>query len=229
MPDWYKTKVFIPLFLLLISISIVLAVPPVTEVFLGDTGFQIEYPYFPYIQQGRDFDFNAHVFNLTSGNPIVTGATCYFHLYNNTGKHLLELEDNVTSHNFDYIFNVGGRNFTRIGSYAYIISCNTSTEGGFVEVPFEVTETGTEAATPDTEAELLLYFALAISVLILILAFYKDDHNLAAISGMIQIVLGGYIIAVGFSPLTNTLSNALGIILIAIGFYIFLRSSIENF
>ena len=227
MPDWYKKVLLIPSFILLFSISIVFAVPPITQTFLGDIGLQVKYPALNIIKHGSDIEFSFHIYNLTSGKPITNGITCYYHLYNNTGEHILELEDSTSSTSFDYEFDVGSNNFSYIGSYCYLISCNTSTEGGFAEVPFKVTETGKAEPIQDTEDEYFLYFVFILAIILLLISFYKNDHNLASISGMVLIILGGYIIAYGFSTLTNMLSNGLGIVLIGIGIYILLRSNID--
>ena len=85
-----------------------------------------------------------------------------------------------------------------------------------------------EVVVQDSEDELFLYFVFAIAIILLGISFYKEDHNLATISGMLLFVLGGYILATGFSTLSNSLSVALGIILVGVGFYIIIRSNIEN-
>lgn len=130
--------------ILILFSSFVAAVPPVTTVFAGNVGFDIEYPSFSTIKQDRFFEFEIHVYNLSNGMPVIGGIECYFHLYNTNGTHLLELSDNTISHQFDYSFKVGGGNFTGLQTCNYVIQCNSSTEGGFVSSFVTVTRSGKE-------------------------------------------------------------------------------------
>lgn len=234
MPDWYKNKFFIPLFIFLISISIVLGISPFeTQVSLGSDIIEVEVPAVEIIKQGQQgVTLHTHIFNKSNGIPFIPSSSsigCYLHLYNYTGKHLLQEELTADSNGLEWKLDIGANNFSVIGAYSYLLWCNDSNTGGFVRGGFEVTETGLAEPTQDTEEELLLYFVFVLCIILLFVAFYKNDQNLASISGMLMIVLGGYIIVAGFSTLSNGLSDAIGIILIAVGFYILLRSNIENF
>ena len=228
MLDWYKIRLFFISFLFLLVLTpISLAVPPATEVFVGGSeGMDIKYP--PYsIFPKETIELEFHIFNKSSGYPLTDNIDCFFHLYNKTSYHILILNDSTPSYTFDYSFEIGKDNFTYYGWYSYIVSCNTSNIGGFVAEPFEITVTGEEEPVQDNEDEYFLYFVFILAVMLLIISFIKNDHNLASVSGMILIILGGYIIASGFGSFTNSLSNGLGISLIGIGIYILLRSNID--
>lgn len=136
---------FTPLFLFALifitSMSLVASAPPVIQQQFTE-GFNLKYPSDQIIKVGHPYEFEVHVFNISNGMPVTTGVDCYFHLYNSTGKHQLELTDSTPSHIFDYSFNVLGGNFSVVGDYYYIVQCNSTSLGGFVEVPFEVTPNG---------------------------------------------------------------------------------------
>lgn len=231
MPDWYKRIFFISFLLFILLTSLVFAVPPVREttVFTGVSGISIQAPTMPYMKIGTAGQLVIHCFNATSGKlltPVNSDIECSAALMWPNGSHLLTI-DTAEHHNDYYRISYSPQNITKEGLYGFIIHCNNSNIGGYLIDYFRATETG-EADTTDTEEELLLYFVFALSIILLLIAFYKDDHNLAAISGMLQIILGGYIIVAGFSNFTNALSNAIGIIFISVGIYVFIRSSIEN-
>ncbi len=232
MRGWYKIKpkkyIFFFLLLILFSFNCYAASPfDLVSSHSGDTGLEINSPPFATIQQNTAFEFEIHLFNESNG-AYITDADCFFHLYNSTGKHIAELNDSTPNHKFDFSFNVGGGNFSKIGDYAYVIQCNTSYGGGFISVPIEITASGfTEPdLTIETQKEnqLLIYFALIFAIALLVFSFWKDDATLAAVSGMVKIVLGVYIAINGFSTLDNIMSQALALVLIAIGAYVLLRS-----
>lgn len=236
MPDWYKNRIFIPFLILLLNISIVLSIspfidPPSSTPFTE--GLIIDYPLFSYHKALNYFELIVHVYNISTGFSMNNASTsCEGHLFNASGEEVMHVPTATIRGNRteEFIFPTTDITNLHTGYYGWSIHCNTSYLGGYGSGNFILSETGMEEEIipQDTEEELLLYFVFALSIILLIVAFYKDDHNLAAISGMLQMILGGYILIEGFSTLTNALSNAIGIIFIAIGFYIFLRSSMEN-
>jgi len=230
MQDWYKKIFFIPIFIFLISITSVLGIPPFeSQTATGINILELRIPQTEFIKQNEDVQLNILVFNKTTGLVMDnTAIGCFLDLYNRTGHHRTRTPFNYDGTDFE--LDIGGGNFSIIGRYGYIVFCNSTTLGGFIAGSFEVTKTGLEDITTvqNNEDEYFLYFVFILAVLILIAAFYKQDHNLASISGMLQIILGGYIIIAGFSTISNNLSNGIGIILIAVGFYILLRSNLEN-
>jgi 5-hydroxyisourate hydrolase-like protein (transthyretin family) len=137
-----------------------------SQIITGDTttndGLVIEPAMANFIKQNTAYEFQLHVFNKSNGMPLISGISCYMHLYNSTGDHLVEKETATISHRFDYSFFVAGDNFTR-GIYEVKFQCNNSVMGGFNEYEFEVNPLGKETGTP----EAILYVILTIAVLIL--------------------------------------------------------------
>lgn len=228
-----KVKLTFIFLLSLLVLPIVVSQPtPFFQDFSGDTGFEIKNPPVLYIRQNADYDFHFRVFNLTNGVPIIEGVTCYFHLYNQSGNHLARLEDSTVGNQFDYEFSIDKNNFTETGTYAYIIQCNDSGLGGFVSQDLIITASGEEEPNEIGSAEkddrLIVFFGLAISIFLLIFGFWKEDRHLVAVSGIVMILLGVYVAVNGFLTLNNFFSQTIVIVLIAIGSYIFLRSSLDD-
>jgi|TARA_R100000501_G_C2598994_1_gene96691 hypothetical protein len=228
----YSKGISVYFFLFIILIGSVIAEKPLDAVtFKGNTeGLELKYPLFEYFKNDTTL-FEFFVFNKSSGYPLNNNIDCYFYLYNKTGNIVLESTDSTPS-TFGYSFEVHKNNFSYFGMYSYTALCNTSDIGGFVSAEFGVTDTGREdilVPVQDLEDELLIYFVFILALSLLILSFWKQDSTLASISGMILIILGVYITIAGFSTFTNILSNTVGIIFIAGGFYVLVRANIENF
>jgi len=166
---------------LMMVLPLVASAPPVTTTQQFTTGYQLKYPSDQVLKQNQGFEFEAHVFNISDGYPITSGISCYFHLYNSTGKHALELTDATTSHNFDYSFDVGAGNFSVVGDYYYILQCNSSSLGGYVEVPFQVTPNGLELTEGRAFVDIGLLAMLVIFLAGCVFMFVSFDNLLARV------------------------------------------------
>lgn len=132
---------------MLLSVYTISAVPPVQTFIATENSLTLKYPTQQILKVNETHDLEIHIFNSSTGYPLTTGVTCTLHLYNSTGKHVWEETKSTFSHTYDIGFTISGTNFTQLGSMAYIIQCNSSTAGGFVDIPLEITYTGTELTT----------------------------------------------------------------------------------
>ena len=228
--------VFVLLFFSLLSIGLVKAAPPF-EPILSDDELEIKYPEFSTLSVGQDFEFEIHVFNATTGVPITSGIICYFHLYNDTGKHQLELQDSTVSHMFDYSFDVDGGNFSQVGDYAYIVQCNNTASGGFASVPLQVSQIGGGLVNSDT---VLVWCLIALAGMFIIMAFMFDVKQwiiktslwIFAMFSMLLAVSAARTIAGSSNNLIVYGDNAFYLILVGILFmllYIFIYVTIMLF
>lgn len=189
------------LFVMLILLSsFIYAQPPITTVFEGTEGYQIETPAFTYLEQGADHTFNFHLFNLSNGVPIyndvlINSTSCDLHLYNNNGQ-TIYLKENITENYnlYDWEVEIGGNNFTEVGKYSTIFQCydNTSNLGGFIEFGFEVTPNGQESTTSNG----ILYSSL---LMILLVFFTASTIGAFKIDGKNEYDVGGKIMTVNFN------------------------------
>lgn len=121
----------------------VLAVPPVTQEFIGDVGLTLENPLVSFLKQGRDVIAHLHVYNSSSGFPMTNESTsCFLDIYNETGYEIFR-ENYSYVHN-EWELNISGGNFSGLGEYGFLIQCNTAEIGGFVRGRVKVTESGME-------------------------------------------------------------------------------------
>jgi len=135
------------------------------------TGLQISVPSQFYLKQNQDFDFRLHLFNVTNGYPIKS-ATCFFHLYNNSGNHIYTGNTSTTEHDFDFAFMLKGGNFSNVGVYNYIVQCNSSGMGGFVSSNFAVTLTGVGQEVSASALPTILAVMFIISVYLILIRFF---------------------------------------------------------
>jgi len=153
---------------ILIQLPLNSAIAPVTDVTINlNDGLNIDFPKFETIQQSQGFLFHFHVFNISNGVRMDdTTTNCSFELYNYGGEEQVVV-DEMAYIEGDWRVNITKGNFTRLGSYAYLVECHTDTLGGFISFPFKVTPTGTTINT----SESLLYIIILIVTFILFLGF----------------------------------------------------------
>lgn len=162
-----KRGIILGMFLFVIlSIILISAVPPITQVQQFTDGYVIQVPQDNILKLKQDYTFEFHVNNISNGAPINSGISCNFHLYNSSGNHQLSLINSIASSDLDYNFLVNGNNFTEIGNYYYYISCNSSALGGYRAIGLEITSQGDEI---NTSQSLIYVILLIINLLFLAL------------------------------------------------------------
>jgi len=166
------------LILLLFLIPLVSAAPPFTLESDGTADFEIKSPSVDIVKQNGNFEWEIHVYNRSTGLPINKDISCYFHLYNSSGNHILELIDTDPSHTFDYSFNVGGGNFSEIETHPYVIQCNSSTQGGFFSSEIDVTKSGDHEETKDAIVGVVIIILMLGVTLLLMFTSMNLNHIL---------------------------------------------------
>src|SRR4030042_1192753 len=165
-----KRGIILGIFLfIIISISLIYAAPPVTQIQQFNTGYVIQIPQDNILKVLEPHIFSFHVSNISNGALINESVTCLFHIYNSTGEHQLEMIQSTSQDKIDYTFIVEGGNFTELGnSYYYFISCisNNNNFGGSQSSPLIVTSNGDEI---DISQSLIYIILLIINLLFLAL------------------------------------------------------------
>jgi len=162
----YLNLGILSLIMLIFMSALVMAVPPVTQTGTN-TGLDLAYPPYQYVQQSTDFNLFIHLFNSTK---TITGdvASCYVDIYGPMGTELAH--EHLTSSTNDYYTTLKAGNFSTKGYRSFIIECNTSSQSGFANGAFEVTKSGRE---PFTDLGVIFIWSLFIlSVLLLFYTFF---------------------------------------------------------
>lgn len=134
-----RSKLFLSLILCLFLVSFISSASPFEST--NDGGLQFGYSPYEVVKANTDFKLHIHVVNDTEIQTNTT-TSCYVHLYNSEGSHIVESQMGWDSNDVEFTYTIGGGNFT-IGSHAYIIWCNnTNKQIHLVNGVFEVTNTG---------------------------------------------------------------------------------------
>ena len=185
-------------------------------------GFALKIPYDNHIKFGSDFEIEVHVFNISSGYPRDIGLGCYLHLYNKSGRHILEMYDDTVSHNFDYSFLIKANNFTEIGTYNYVVQCNSSKLGGYVEDYLIVTKDGSEFVY---SKEMFIITLLVLSIILLMTGLSFNNEKYLLKSGLIILSILVCILAINsvysFIP-DSSILNLMGISVLIIFIALFI-------
>ena len=146
-------------------------------------GLQIRQPTLISAKFGEDIHPHIHVFNASSGIPMILNTTCFLHMYNRTGDHILRLNTSTVESNFDYEFKIGAMNFSYIGLYSFIAQCQNSVSniGGFVSGGIEITSDG--MPFPDKIDNNGWLIAVILFPMILALFFMLTGFGIKEISG----------------------------------------------
>lgn len=217
--------IFSFVFCFLLLISLVSAVPP-HQISHNLVGLELKTPSIESAKINMPYEFEVHVFNSSNGVPMHEGISCFLHLYNATGNHIAELEDNTASHQFDYSFNIDAGNFTEAQIFAYIIQCNTTTQGGFDSSYIEITPTGKETVNSDWIIIILIIIAGAL----IVFGIAGKEFTPTVLGAFLMIPLSIYIFLNGLGSFTNStlISQMLGAVLFAIGAWVGIKSIFDN-
>ena len=166
-----KKAIYFILFLLLMSFAY--GVKPVTQVSsINDGGLQIAYPKVESCDIDAPFTFHFHVYNATHFLETNAKTSCTFHLYNQSGKHIIEENLLWDSNEVDFYYKVYPENLTGIGAYTYIVHCNnTEKEAGFISTNMYFTETN--QLSVDQNNTPLIIIVIFFLTLLLVCIFYS--------------------------------------------------------
>jgi hypothetical protein len=215
-------KSFLVLFLfLLVVIPLVSSAPPFVTTTDFTSGYAIEIPHVEYIKIDTPHTISFHVFNISDGVPITnTTAACYFHLYNQTGNHIIKIDATHETNNVpnEWDVKILQGNFSSLGYYPFVIQCNSSSLGGYKASQFIVTGTGYELTSARATTYAIIFFLLIFIFIIVMLAINKlpsgndrdDNGQLMSINNLKYfrgvLLLFAYLLIVGMFYLSSNLS-----------------------
>ncbi len=218
------SPIFIFLFLLVLTPFISAQQPPNIQTNINvNTGLQVEFPQIFVFENGKDYLFTTHVFNISTGLGVTNDTTtCFFHLFDNRGAHQIdEVAMTFDPIDTDFDYNVLGANFTRNGEYFYLITCNTTEIGGFDSVGFEVTQDGFESIVFPQQ-----FSVIALGIILIMFGVLRERYTLSKQMGsLILMVMGVLTLYPGYNNISHTslFGLVLGSTLIAMGFWFFIE------
>lgn len=209
-----KGIVFAVFLMAILFMPLVSAVPPFNVQSGADTGSKILITYPPngLLKQNQDYRFNFHLYNISSGGFLTNETiSCYFHLYNESGKHIVTgiiPRYDFDSDDRDYYVDIKGENFSSVGDYGYLVDCNASAEptgeGGSLEVGITVTRDGNETNIGNWNLAVIIgIVGIALIFIALSFMFTREQKGIKTLLTMLA--LGCMVLAAGYIILmTNT-------------------------
>ena len=160
------------------------------------------------LKAGESFDFNFHLFNTSNGVPLSSSFSCIFHFYNQSGDHVFSkvlTNDPLSEHGVtnEWGERMNGGNISTIGSYAYIVQCNSTVSGCADKGYFVVTNSGYDATTGRALIDASLLLVLVI-FFVFALWIFMTTENLLAKVGMIGF---GYLMLLAISFVSWNMAN----------------------
>ena len=162
-------------FLIVLCLSCMSAVPPVTTIIAGDVSLLLEVQLMSSYQFGEARFSIIHILNSTNGFQITNTTNpnieCHLHLRDSQGFEVMDAMATPHLDHWDLNGSLGG--MTPIGSYAWTVNCNDydAEWGGAISGYFDITEDGEipgETDTVDTNATNLFILITIIFFIILI-------------------------------------------------------------
>jgi hypothetical protein len=162
------------LILLLVFISLLVVVQaqglPTQVNANTNIGYDIRYPEYSLARVNTTFVLHTHVYNRSTGLPLDNSSVaCFLHLYTPDGNQQSSMKLDFEREPFpigEFEKTILGTNFSFLGTYAYVIQCNSTVFGGFASGIFDVTYSGRGIDV----SESLLVFLLLVLYLVIIVA-----------------------------------------------------------
>jgi len=172
-------KIYLLVFcIILLVIPLVVAPPPLSTIFSGDTGLNIEVNIMPVYKHGEARYSIIHVFNQTNGfmfNNTTSNIECRVYLRDSQGFEIMEVEAVVHGEHWDLNGTGGGAN--PVGMYAWTVRCIDRVQelGGYTSGYFEITKSGLIEDKTDTSSGIsTTLFLLFITTMLFMFPLLKD-------------------------------------------------------
>jgi len=214
---------------LLLIIPMAAAVPPVTTIYTGEIGLQIEVNIMESYKLGDARYSIIHLFNTTNGyqltNTTNPNIMCEIHLRDSQGFELSVVQAMPHLDHWDLNGTEGGTN--PIGSYAYTIVCQDSDSetGGYTSGIFTITNSGNALTEGDSILNIgVLFFLVIVSILFLTTGISLTRRDINIIWGGFLLISIGVIILYGATSMASNFiinSNSLGGASVVSGLFLF--------
>lgn len=222
------------LIMFVLVIGIVGAVAPITTIYSGETGIEMEVAAPIAVPTSTEINVTLHLFNSSDGKLLNNMGTysCEGHLFNPYGIMIADQQAGIYGHSF--YFTMNKTMATTPGIYIYSIHCNSSSIGGFLTSFFDVTESGLSLNVEDSIGNVgVIFFLFSLGIFFLIFAKNTEQPGIKLffnLLGYIVIILSigsCYILLQGLQsnliPIAKTALIIVSIVFIVIMYYVFIN------
>lgn len=232
----FKYPKFFPFFLLFLLSFSVLVSAAQTQINIPSeiSSLTIVYPKVLYLPKEKEVNLSFDILDGNLSRRVTPEVNCSYFVVNNRGLGIVNGDLNYGYLLGYWYFQLNATHTNTTGDYNFYVHCNSSfNEYGYISSTYTVTTTGkvevdtTEILIGRNES-ILLFFILALSIVLLLLGVWKEDINVVSLSGILFIICGVYILIYGFEQFTNLLNTTLGIVLIGFGAYVSVAPHLEH-
>ncbi len=184
-------------FLFLFSLFAV-AQPPFNEQdTFSEDGIQISRLMYSYYNLDEPVTFNYHIYNSSNFLLNDSQVDCYIHTYDQN-KHIEQSPLLFSSNNLDFYHTVN-RSLYDYGPYKYIVSCNSSTEAGFIEEGFVFQNSNFENFPNQSNGLMYLFFGLFVVMIFVSMYVYRLNYKFKNDIFIFVVMLGMWFLTIGFN------------------------------
>ncbi len=214
-------------FFLLVLTSTISAQPSQTNVNI-DVGLDVEFEKLNVLEQNIDHNFKFHVYNRSDGLRLnKTDVTCFLDIIQKNGSHIInEGNLNLQGGNNDFNLLVKGANFSIMGFYSIVPSCNSTSFGGFNSYPLVVTADGKPFEAFPNQFAVILFAAILI-----MFGLLNERYTMAKRMGaFILMVMGVLTLFPGYNFINHTtlFGLVIGSTIFAMGFWFLIEDSFSR-
>jgi hypothetical protein len=102
----------------------------------------IVYPKNPAFIANQPFRMHFNVYNSTGFNLINGMVNCQMLIYNNSNDNIFSQNLTWDSNNIELVASLNNTYSSKIGSYPYLVQCNSASEGGYISSTYEISPDG---------------------------------------------------------------------------------------
>ena len=176
----------------------------------------------PMYEQSKSIDLKVPCSN--NNTACSPSAACNISIFNPKSETIISNEDMVNNNNGTFSFLITAGEVEQLGTYTSSVFCNDLGEPGFSTFDFEITSSG-----KGNQVNYLFFVLIAIVWLILIIGFVFKDYAIIAIAAIFLTIIGIYVLVDGLANFKNLTTDGFGILNMAIGFYILMRITWEEY
>ena len=160
--------------------------------------------------------------NETACSP---SSTCEITILKPDAEILIDNQSMINSGSGIFSYSLSADETAILGEYEVVVFCQDGSENGFSTFTYKITETGEEGGN----YRVAIYIIIILAWLLFIIGAYKTEYTFVALSGIIMLVFGVYVLINGLDNFDNTLTTAFGGIHLLFGAYLMIRAGWEQY
>jgi hypothetical protein len=174
-------------------------------------------------EQNNELDLKVPCSN--NGTICSNSATCEISIIDPNSDFLINNQSMTNNNNSIFSYYLNEDQIFILGDYRVVVFCSDGSFNGYTNFIYEITETGESAGN----YRVAIYVIIILAWLLFIIGAYRTEYTFIALSGIIMLVFGVYVLINGIDNFNNTLTTAFGGIHALFGGYLMMRAGYEQY